>query len=104
MDGEHARSCFRLRAQPPAWASIAIGRMECDVDDIFSMTVRGGDPVAAALALWAPHLVCLPLNAELAWIKAALIMGPALWYRQPQGRGGSSSDDALRSRALPHKD
>ncbi len=87
LDGEHARSCFRLRAQPTAWAYVAISRIEFDVDDIFSMAVRGWDPVAAGLALWARHLVCLPLNAELAFIKAALIMG------LPTGIGSHRTDE-----------
>ncbi len=53
------------------------------MDDVFSVAVRGGDPVAAGFALWARHLLGLPVNAELALVKAVLITGPALWYLEP---------------------
>jgi hypothetical protein len=81
MDGQHAGSCFRLRAEPTAWAHFAIGGIEFDVDDIFAVAVMGWDPVATGLALWAPDLLLLPINAELTFIKAVLIASPALWYR-----------------------
>ncbi len=66
-----------------AWAYFAIRRIEFDMDDVFSVAVRGGDPVAAGFALWARHLLGLPVNAELALVKAVLITGPALWYLEP---------------------
>jgi hypothetical protein len=82
VDGEHARSCFRLCAELTARAEFAIGRIAFDMDDVFSMPIMGGDPVTAGLALWARHLMGLPVNAELSLVEAALITGPALWYRQ----------------------
>ena len=86
MDCEHACPCFRLSAEPTAWAHFAIGRIEFDMDDVFAVAVIGWDPVAADLALWACHLLGLPINAELAFIKAVLIASPALWYRQGPDR------------------
>ncbi len=73
MDGQHAGSCFRLSAEPTARAYFAIGGIEFDVDDIFPVAVIGWDPVATGLALWAPNLLLLPINAELTFIKAVLI-------------------------------
>ena len=73
MDGKHAGSCFRLSAEPTARAHFAIGGIAFDVDDIFSVAVIGWDPVAARLALWTLDLLLLPINAELAFIKAVLI-------------------------------
>lgn len=77
VDPEHASSRFRLCAEHTTWAHFAIGRVEFDMDDVFSMAVIGWDPVAAGLALWARHLLGLPVNAELARGLCRAHHGPA---------------------------
>src|SRR2546421_11789121 len=75
MNCEHASACFRLRAEITAWALFAIGRIEFDMDDLFSVPIMGWDPVAARLAFWARYLMRLPVHAELGLVEAMLITG-----------------------------
>ncbi len=83
VDREHASACFRLCAELTAWAHFTIRGIEFDLDDVFSVAVIGWNPIAASLALWACQLLGLPVNVELALVKAVLVTGPAFWYRQP---------------------
>src|SRR5512135_1833098 len=70
MDSQHPSPSLRLGAERTTRTSQALGRVEFDMDHLLSMTIKGGNPVAARLANRTSHLLCLPINRKLGLVEA----------------------------------
>lgn len=65
----------RLCAEPQARTGLTVFRGEFDLDDLIGSVVDGWCPAEAFVSLWTGGLLCLPVDKEVAGIKARFVAG-----------------------------